>query len=62
MLQGGKKIQLTLHAKSAYDVYLSFWGWNSDDLERINFVKKNEVVETTDGFNMIIHHKHILAD
>ena len=58
---------MTLHAKSACDVYLSFGDgyyreWNSDELERINFVKKNEVVETMNYRKWIINHKHLLGD
>ena len=58
---------MTLHAKSACDVYLSFGDgyyreWNSDELERINFVKKNGEVEDSDGDKYIIHHKHFVGD
>ena len=55
-----------MHAKSACDVYLSFndqfyFGvrWNSDDLERINFVKKSGGVGV---YNYVIYHKHFARD
>ena len=56
---------MTLHAKSACDVYLSFkdgWDWNSDDLEPINFIKKNGEVKDSGGDKYIIHHKHFVGD
>ena len=56
---------MTLHAKSACDVYLSFRDggeWNSDDLERMNFIKINGEVEDSDGDKYIIHHKHFVGD
>ena len=56
---------MTLHAKSACDVYLSFRDgveWNSNDLERMNFIKKNGEVQISSGWKYIIHHKHFVGD
>ena len=59
---------MTLHAKSACDVYLSFrdgLDWNSDDsilLNEFGFIKKNGVVEDSFQAKYIIHHKQFVSD
>lgn len=59
---------MTLHAKSACDVYLMSrdgLDWNSDDLKLIRrngWIKKNGVVEDSFQAKYIIHHKQFVSD
>ena len=58
------RLQLTLQVRTKCEVYLCYedgHGWNSDQLQRIGFVKKSEKVEDSDGDKMMIHHKNCLG-